>query len=114
VELHGVRHVIGHKVIEPTQRTREAGFVRFGRQLHQALDRGGVLDSLRLGQVAPVASVSVLRGKRLGERQTNHSLRTAAFSRVHPLFLPAAIFLAMYASTLGMVASSILSTTSSG
>ncbi len=47
-------------------------------------------------------------------QNTHHSLRTAAFSSVQLLFLPAAIFFAMYAWTLVMVSSLSFSTASTG
>lgn len=47
-------------------------------------------------------------------RLADHSLRTAAFSSVHLLFLLAVILAAMYASTWAMVASRSLSTGSAG
>lgn len=54
MKLHGMCHVVRHEVIKPAQGSREPGFIRLGRQLHQTLHRGNILLSLLLGKIAPV------------------------------------------------------------
>ena len=58
VQLLGVRHVIGDKVVKAADRAGEHFLVDLARQLHQTLYGPDVVFSFRDAKVAPVDRVS--------------------------------------------------------
>jgi hypothetical protein len=56
VQLHGVRHMVGHEVIESADSARELVLGRSCWELHQALHGFDILFSLGNAEIAPLSS----------------------------------------------------------